>query len=297
LLPVRLSFYCTTCLPGYHLPYLAAAANGLFGEFGLDVELLDPEGGPENVRRVAEGGADFCLTSVAHYLNARSRFGDLAARFVAVVVQRSPVAAFVAEGSTITGPADLAGRRLGGPADGGLVLQYQAALDRLGFGRSELVPLDYREAWTALADGRIDAVADYVDIEPRLRRLSGIDVRSVPFGLGVYSSGLVAADRLSHQRVCDMRDAVVAALEHQRSHAEDGIESLVRRYPGIDPADALEGWSIVEPYIFTEVPAGSMDAERWADTVAFWAQTHGVAAPDPRSVHRPELARLGVPTT
>jgi NitT/TauT family transport system substrate-binding protein len=292
LLPVRLSFYCTTCLPGYHLPYLAAAANGLFADFGFDVELLDPEGGPANVQRVADGGADFCLTSVAHYLNARARYGDLPARFAAIVVQRSPMAALVAAGSSIATPADLSGRRLGGPAAGGMVLEYQAALDRLGLGRSELVDLDYREAWTALAEGRVDAVADYVDIQPRLQRLSGIDVRAVPFGLDVYSSGLVAADRLSDERVTDMRAALVAALEAQRAAPEAGVDALVRRYPEIEPAAALEGWSLVEPYIFTDVPAGSMDPERWADTVAFSASAHGIAAPDPQSVYRPELAEL-----
>jgi NitT/TauT family transport system substrate-binding protein len=248
------------------------------------------------VARVADGGADFCLTSVAHYLNARARYGDLPARFVAMVVQRSPVAALVAAESPIAGPADLAGRRLGGPVDGGMVLEYQAALDRLGLGRSELVPLDYREAWTALADGRVDAVADYVDIAPRLRRQSGIEVRAVPFGLEVYSSGLVAADRLSHERVTDMRAALVAALEAQRSSPADGVESLVRRYPDIDPTAALEGWALVEPYIFTDVPTGAMDAGRWADTVAFSAAAHRIPAPDPTSVYRPELAELaGVP--
>jgi NitT/TauT family transport system substrate-binding protein len=292
LLPVRLSFYCTTCLPGYHLPYLAAAASGLFADFGFDVELLDPEGGPANVQRVADGGADFCLTSVAHYLNARARYGDLPARFAAIVVQRSPMAALVAAGSSIATPADLSGRRLGGPAAGGMVLEYQAALDRLGLGRSELVDLDYREAWTALAEGRVDAVADYVDIQPRLQRLSGIDVRAVPFGLDVYSSGLVAADRLPDERVTDMRAALVAALEAQRAAPEAGVDALVRRYPEIEPAAALEGWSLVEPYIFTDVPAGSMDPERWADTVAFSASAHGIAAPDPQSVYRPELAEL-----
>ncbi len=290
--PVRLSLYCTTCLPGYHLPYLAAAATGLFGKFGFEVELLDPDGGPANVRRVADGGADFCLTSVAHYLNARARYGDLPARFVAMVVRRSPMAALVAEGSPLRVPADLAGRRLGGPADGGTVLEYQAALDRLGLGRSELVAMDYREAWTALAEGRVDSVADYVDIQPRLRRLSGIEVRAVPFGLDLYSSGLVAADRLSHERVGDMRAALVAALEAQRAAPGAGVESLVRRYPEIEPAAALEGWSLVEPYIFTDVPAGSMDPARWADTVAFSAGAHRLPAPDPRSVYRPELAEL-----
>jgi NitT/TauT family transport system substrate-binding protein len=292
LQPVRLSFYCTTCLPGYHLPYLAAASTGLFADFGFDVELLDPQGGPANVNRVADGGADFCLTSIAHYLTARARSGDVAARFVAIVVQRSPMAALVAESSSIHRPEDLAGRRLGGPPEGGMVLEYQAALDRLGLDRSEVVPMDYREAWTALAEGRVDAVADYVDIEPRLRRLSGIPVRAIPFGLEVYSSGLVAADRLPEERVVEMRDALVAALQRQRAHPTEGVEALVQRYPDIEPAAAIEGWRLVEPYIFTDVPPGSMDVDRWADTIGFSAAAHGLPVPVPESVYRPELAQL-----
>lgn len=265
-------------------------ANGLFAAHDLDVDVLEPAGGPDNIQRVAEGGADFCLTSVAHYLKARARFGDLPARFVAMVVQRSPMAALVAAGSPFTQPADLPGARLGGPADGGMVLEYQASLRRLGLGPSQLVPMDYREAWTALADGRVDAVADYVDIQPRLRRLAGIEVRAVPFGLDVYSSGLVAADRLSDERVAGMRDALVAALETQRAHPADGMDALLRRYPDVAPEAALEGWSLIEPYIFTDAPAGSMDAERWADTIEFAASAHGLPAPAPESVYRPQLA-------
>jgi ABC-type nitrate/sulfonate/bicarbonate transport system substrate-binding protein len=291
---LRLSFYCTTCLPGYHLPYVAAAeTNGVFAGLGLEVELLEPSGGPDNIERVSSGGADFCLTSVAHYLTARARSADIAARFVAIVVQRSPMAALVAEGSPLRVPADLTGCRLGGPADGGLVADFQASLDHLGIGRSELVPLDYLEAWDALANGTVDAVADYVDILPRLRHITGIAVRAIPLGVEVYSSGLVAADRLSDERVAGMCEGVVASLERQRLHPEEGVEALLDRYPDIGRAAAIEGWSLGVANIFTDVPTGSMDAERWAATVDFVSAARGLAPVEPESVYRP--ARVGVP--
>ena len=55
---------------------------------------------------MAAGGADFTLTSVTHYLTARAQAGPsgrgsgladgrLAARFVSVVVRRSPMSGFV----------------------------------------------------------------------------------------------------------------------------------------------------------------------------------------------------------
>lgn len=289
---VKLALYCPGCLPGYHLPYLAAAEDGLFSEYDLDVELQEPAPGAENVKRVAGGGSDFCLTSVGHYLRARAEDDDLPARYAGVVVQRSPMAGLVAESSPIAEPADLSGRRLGGQPDAGLVREYRRALDHLGLAPPEVVPLPYGEAQAALGRGEVDAVADYVDLVPRTRRQAGVAVRAVPFGLPFYSSGLVAADRMPDDVVDRVRRAMAAALERQRAHPETGLDALRRRYPDADPADAVEGWSIGEPRIFTEEPLLSMDPDRWAATVAHTAAAHGVPAPPATSVYRPDLADL-----
>ncbi|HET7720103.1 MAG TPA: ABC transporter substrate-binding protein, partial [Acidimicrobiales bacterium] len=104
----------------------------MFASFDLQVDILEPAPGPENVRRVAAGGADFTLTSVTHYLTARAQSGNLAARFVSVVVRRSPMSGFVVADSPLTTPADLAGRRLGGPETSRLVNEFRAGMDMLG---------------------------------------------------------------------------------------------------------------------------------------------------------------------
>lgn len=279
-------------MPGYHLPYIAAAASGLFAEFDLDVELMEPAPGPENVRRVAEGGSDFCLTSVNHYLKARAAWGDLPARYTSVVVQRNPMCGIVAEDSKFTTPADLSAARVGGPPDSKLVADYQAALVWLGHSPSELVPTDYGQAPAALKTGEIDAVPDYVDLLPRTRRQSGIDVRPVPFNLPLYSSGLVAGDHVSAELADRMGDAVAAALDAQRQDPEAGMDDLLRRYPDVDPAEALEGWSLAALNIFTGVPLGSMEADRWAATIEFAANAQSLPAPAPESVYRPDRAGL-----
>jgi ABC-type nitrate/sulfonate/bicarbonate transport system substrate-binding protein len=258
------------------------------------VELLEPAAGPENVRRVAAGGSEFCLTSVAHYLRARAQWGDLPARYAAVVVQRSPMAGLVRDDSTIATPADLAGARVGGPPDSRLVAEYQAALDHLGLPRAELVAMDYGAAPAALGRGEIDAVADYVDLVPRTRRQAGVAVRAVPFDVPVYSSGLVAADRLPEDVVDRMAAAIVAALERQRKDPEAGVTALLARYPDVDPAEALEGWSLAEPNIFTDDRVGAMDEDRWAATLEFVAGAHGVPVPRPASVYRPERLNVSV---
>ena len=243
---------------------------------------------------MAAGGADFCLTSVTHHLTARAQAGDLAARFVSVVVRRSPMCAFVPAASDLTVPADLAGRRLGGSQQSRLVAEFRAGMAALGLAAPELVPLEYSVAPAAMARGECDMVCDFVDLLPRVRRQAGVAVRSVPLGLDVYSSGLVAADRLPEDVVTRMQTAVAAALEAQRANPEGGLDELARRYPDADPLEALEGWSLAEPNIFTGPVPGCSDPETWARTIAHLAGAHGLPAPEPETVYRPELVDVSV---
>ena len=270
-------------------------ASGLFADHGLDIEILEPAPGPENIRRVAAGGSDLCLTSVVHYLTAWSQTGPPAARFVAVVVQRSPMAGLVAADSGLTEPAHLSGRRLGGPPGSRMVSDFQASLRRLGLAPAVVVPTGYGAAPAALGRGEGDVVADFADLVPRTRRQAGVQVRAIPLPLDVYASGLVAADRLPDELVGRMVAAVSEALEHQRRHPEAGLAELLRRYPDVDAAEALEGWALVEPNVFTGPPPGAMDPARWAATVAFLTEAHGFPAVDPSAVHRAVPAPAGFP--
>lgn len=248
--------------------------------------MLGPADGPENTRSVAEGDADFCLTSVNHYLRARDQWGDLPARFAAVVVRRSPMAAHVAADSGITAVADLAGRRVAGADDSGLAREYEGALAALGLPPSVLVPLPYGDWAPALGRGDIEVLPDFADLLPRVRRQAGIEVRAVPLGHEVYASGLVAADRVPDDVVAAVRDALVQALERQRLDPKAGVDELARRWPDVEVGDAPEGWSLVEPNIFTGATVGSMDRAGWERTLAHAAATHGLSPVAPETVYR-----------
>ncbi len=207
------------------------------------------------------------------------------------------MAAIVPADSEIRSPSDLAGRTVAGPPDGKLVAEYEAALAAHGTAPSVLVPTDYAEAPAALARGEADVVPDFADLVPRVRRQSGIPVRAVPVGVEVYASGLVAADRLPDDLVERLRDAVVNALELQRHDPEAGLGELARRYPDVDPDEALEGWSLVEPNIFTGAPPGSMDAAHWEPAISHACATHQLPVPPPETVYRQELAGKARVTT
>lgn len=284
--------YCPSCLPGYHLPYLGAAANGLFASHGFEVEISEPVGGPENVVRVAEGALDFCLTSVSHFLRAgRDARG---ARFAAMIVQRSPMAGIVRSDSDLKSPEDLAPRRLGGSQENGLVIEYQAAMAALGLTVSALVPLDYADAPAALGRGDIDVVPDFVDLLPRTRRQAGVPVRAISVGAQVYANGLVAADRLPKDLVKRFRAAIVGALELQRADPRWALGALHDRYPDVDPGEALEGWGLAAGNIFCGEDTGRMEASRWQATLDHVSAAHTMKAPAANAVYRSEF--LAVPT-
>ena len=291
---VRLSFYCPGCEPGYHMPYLRAAENGVFEQHGLDVELLEPAPKVANILRVADGGADFCLTSVAYFVKARARRAELPARFAAVITQRSPMAAVVLEDSPIAALDDLPPARVGGRGEGGLLTEYLGALAHLGIAAPEVVDVAYEDAPAALRDKAIDVMGDFVDLQPKLRHTAG-PIRALPFGIDVYASGLVAADRLPLQLVERVRAAVVEALTQHAAEPELAVDALVARYPNTNPDDALEGWRLIEPLIFTERAVGAMTDDGWQRSLEYAAGVHNVPVPDSETVFRPEMLEVPQP--
>lgn len=269
--------------------------DGLFAEHGLDVEILDPSGGPDNIARVASGGSDFALTSVNHYLSAVARHGELAARFVAIVVQRSPIGALVAASSDLRKPADLAGLRLGGDPANPQTIELVASLEHRGIAAPTVVEMpDPGLARAALARGEIDAIPALVDALPRRRRQAGIALRAIRAGRDdVYASGLLAADRFSDDEAWQVRQAVAAAVENQRRRPSAGLDTMDARYADDRTEDAPEGWALLEPFLFTGDPVGSMDGRRWESTLDFLCRIRGLPRPASQSVFRPQF--LGAP--
>jgi ABC-type nitrate/sulfonate/bicarbonate transport system substrate-binding protein len=264
--------------------------NGLFAEHGVDVEILDPSGGPDNVVRVGSGDSDFALTSVQHYLSARAEHGDIPARFVAMVVQRSPIGALVPATSPVRRPADLAGCRVGGDAANPQVIEFMATLDHLGIERPAFVEVAAGNGPAALARGEVDAIVALVDAMPRRRRQAGIALRAVRIGRDdVYGSGVIATDRLPDELVAKVRAGVVAALEAQRLGPDAGLAQMADRYGDDRTDDAPEGWRMLQEFVFTDAPTGSMDADRWRTTIEFLCHARGLDAPAPESVYRPQF--------
>jgi NitT/TauT family transport system substrate-binding protein len=288
---IRLTLYSPGCLPGYHLPYFAAAAGGAFSRHGLDVQLLDPEPGPQNSEAVAAGRADACFTSTTHYLRAKAADPGLHAAFVFMVAAKPHPAAYVVAGREgpigrpIRGFADLEGARLLGQAGSGFNLEYDAMLSSIGLAAGPSVDVPEGREITGLLAGTGDVMVEFVDVAPRLRshaRRAGQNLRVLPFhaaGLRSYGSGLVAGPELRRKRpeaLMDLLTALEEALIETRRNPASGVEALRRRLRGVTPERAVEGWRASETLIFDRAgDLGDMSLEGWQETVDHFARVYG----------------------
>ena len=289
-------------MPGYHLPWFAAGASGVDARHGLRLELMEPAPGPENVRAVASGSYDLCLTSVAHYLTAKRQDPDLGAKFIFAIARRSHMAAIYGEGRPaahgrpIKRVEDLAGASVLGEVDSPFVREHHALMRELGLDPGPLVEVPYADVMLALATGAGDVAPDHVDLLPTYAATAKpvrVEVAALPYyraGLDVYGSGIVAGSELIEARP-DFLCRVVAfardTLLQSRQNPAAGIDAIQARYPGTDRDHALAGWRCGEELIFVDGDdqrLGSMDAERWRRTLDHFRLAHGGPTPNVEDV-------------
>jgi len=300
---VRLAMYCTGCMPGYHLPCFAGIAQGIFRRHGLDVEIIDPEPGPDNILAVDAGRYDLCLTSVAHFLNAKRRQPAMEARFVFMVARRTHMAAFVVSGRVahtgraIAGHADLDGATVLGNADSAFVREYVTLLAHIGGSPGPVAEMPYEGVMAGLVTGKGDVAPDFLNLLPKFEAAAdGTTARitALPFyraGVDIYGSGLVASGQLRDQRplVLDRAvDALREALIATREEPTTGLQALRTRLPTVDSDQALADWRVGEPLIFgdgEDNQLGTMTDQTWRHTLDFFAGAYG----DPGEIELAEL--------
>ena len=266
-------------------------ASGLFADHGLRVDLVDPLGrGPDNLLGLADGGADLALGSVHYLLAARARLGrPVPARFLAVLHQRSPLAAFVPLDSPLRAPGDLGGRRVARSTAPWFDQEYRSGIADLGLPAPVHVGPDEMGNRPSLARGDVDIIGSWDEAVGVIRKRAGIPVRAIPFGPEVYSTGLLAADRLEPALAARVARAFCDALERQRLEPAAGVAELCARLPDVEPERVAEEWSVLSRYLFAPAPAGTMRGERWTATLRHAARTHGFAPVALAEVCRLEL--------
>lgn len=189
--------------------------------------------------------------------------------------------------SDLREPQDLAGRRAARWSIPWFTQEYAGALAHRGIDAPQIVDMP-RGIDEALARGAIDVMPTWMDMTLYHRRPE-FAIRTIPLDIGVYTTGLIAADRLPLELVTRMLEGFVAGHELVREQPELGIAGFRRRYPEVSAEHIRANWALFEPYAFDRVAPGSIDADRWRETIAYTAATHGLSEIAGERFYRPQL--------
>lgn len=294
---VRLMGWCPTCVPGLQLPAFAAAEGGLFAEQGIEVEFVGCARAPDYTlqgftarpKAVAAGDADFALSGVAYLLAAQTEAeGRLPVRFAAISHQRNPISAVVRADSDFEDPEDLQGTRAARWSMPWFTQEYAGAMAYMGLEPPVIVDKS-DDLDPALGRGEIDVIPTWMDMTLHHHRKADFPIRAIPLDIEVYTTGLIAADRLPLELVVRVRDAFVAGHHLQLEQPELGIAAFRRRHPKVSEEHLRANWALFEPNAFDGGMPGSMDSERWRTTIDYTAATHDLSVFSGERLYRPEL--------
>lgn len=224
-----------------------AAADGLFEEQGLDVEIMRVSNGAVAMERLLSAKVDLALASDVP--TARAILDDQPMSVLATVQtsDRDIVIASPA-GSGLLRAEDLIGKRIGYIPGANSEHFLDLLLRQTGLeGRVERVPFQPDTLMAAMASGQIDAASAWTTIRINAAALfpSGFDTIAMP---GLYTGSWVLSVR--RDVVTGNRETVVGflkallAAEQVILHDPQHAIAVVASATGIDAEQVAKHWSI-----------------------------------------------------
>jgi NitT/TauT family transport system substrate-binding protein len=260
--------------------YLADQA-GYYRDAGLEVS-FDNKIDPELVTLVGQGAVDVGIADGTSVIPAVSQ--EIPIRYVFTVYADFPSIVFAKESSGITGPADLAGRKIGIPGPyGSSWIQLQALLAGVGLTPDDvdIVPFPDFGQLAALEEGVVDAATGFVNNEPVRLELGGTPavVMALPPEADLPGNGLIVGTAaLTGPKADAIRDFIAAtrrAMEEIAADPEKGLEAAIARIPDL-ATDREAQLAVLQATIdtwqndYTDANGiGAVDPAAWERSIAF----------------------------
>ena len=252
-----------------YAPYYVAVEKGYFAESGIELE-FDYSYETDGVALVGAGNLPFSVVSGEQVPMARAQ--GLPVVYVAAWYRDYPVSVVAKTESSITSPADLAGKKIGLPGlfganyIGFVALLYanglsesDVTLDAIGFNQVE-----------ALATDQEDAVVGYTANEPIQLTAEGYVVSEIRVAdyVSLASNGLLTSEMMLEENpelVRKMIAAFLRGIEYAAAHPDEAyeiskkyVENLVEADEAVQKqvlATSIEFWQLEQP--------GYSDPQAW----------------------------------
>lgn len=255
-----------------HAPLVVAKELGLFGEAGLEVELVPPADPSIVPRAVASGKAEIGI----HYqpnLYLDHDAGVSLVRFGTLVETPLNTLTVLADGP-IRELKDLEGKKIGFSVSGFEDAIISRMLGNAGVDKSKIELVNVNFALSpSLISGQVDAtIGGYRNFELTQMKLEGHEGRAFfpeEHGIPVYDE-LVFVTRpelAGDDRLRRFLAAVEKGAIHLTNHPEDGWKLFIKAHPDLDDELNRQAWIDTLPR-FAKRPA-ALDRARYARFGAF----------------------------
>lgn len=192
-------------------PFYLAAQRGYFDDEGVAITLRHHGESEDLFGALGSGQEQVVVAGGDEMLQARSEGQDVVS--VATLYQSYPVTLIVPESSTITTPADLAGRRIGIPGPfGETYFGLLAMLAAHGLTEQDVTieSIGYTQQ-SALSAGHVDAVMGFINNDVPQFQATGLAVRAVDIGeVPLVGISLGTTDRMTMHQGHALRGIITA---------------------------------------------------------------------------------------
>lgn len=247
-----------------------AEMDGLYDRAGLDMTFETFDFGNDFLGAVASGEAAFGTAEAYILMDAIAAGAPLVA--IGAVLQESPAGYIYLADGPISGPADMAGRRVGVHAYAEGLLPFFAA--QAGLAPEKVTAVKVQHGIEALLEGRVDLHQGYATDE--MLRLQGMTERPVDIllfermGLPMYSMVIYTSRAFldTHPEVVDAFLTASAEGWARAMHSPEVAALIVNeRFPSDDVDDAMVARQAraLSRFVIPEAgPILSMTQKKWA---------------------------------
>ncbi|WP_433608239.1 ABC transporter substrate-binding protein [Dactylosporangium sp. CA-139114] len=254
-----------------------AQDKGYFKEAGLDVTIQLGAATGENLKGLASGQAQFANLDLigAWILAGKGEYKDF--RTIAAIHQQTLVSIIALEGSGISAPKDLEGKKLGA-ATGSvnqLLFPGYAKLAGIDPSRIQWVNAQPAQLPALLAGGQVQALSTFLIGSKGIEKAAGGKKAVVlPYSkyLGdLYGNGIITTAKIakdSPDLARRFRDACLKALRYTIEHPDEAAQILKKAQPAADVTAAVGEITLMTPYVSSGSAIGVMEQERVARAIA-----------------------------
>lgn len=249
-----------------------AAEKGFFEEEGLEVEIRPGSGSGEVMKLIAGGQADYGVADFSAYAVAKAN-EKLPLSSVAMIHQQSLAAIVTLDGSGITEPADLAGKKIADQAGSTIQVLFPAYAKAAGFDGSGVTFVASAPPTLPqlLASGKVDAVGQFVVGKGLIEAAAkGREAVFLPYGdvlPDLYGNTLLTTTENAEkepEQVKRFSAALLKGLEYSIANPEETGEILAKAQPTQNAQVAASEVRLMAPYVTGDsgAAAGSVDEAR-----------------------------------